>query len=108
MIIRSRIVLTLFTLTLFLLAGCGTSTQITKANTNFSTENILKVREGMLEEEIVALFGYPDNVRSMTCSLRNKCKAWEYEQDRPRVRAMFVFENVGNSWVIDDFSIRRD
>lgn len=108
MITRSKIVSTLFTLTLVALSGCETSTQIAKATTNFSTENVLKVREGMLEEEIVALFGYPDSVRSMTCSLRNKCKAWEYEQDRPRVRAMFVFENVGNSWVIDDFDIRRD
>tara|TARA_R110002073_G_scaffold336545_1_gene535019 strand:- start:1448 stop:1783 length:336 start_codon:yes stop_codon:yes gene_type:complete len=108
MIDRPKEILAFLAVVLLLLSGCETSAQFTKASSSFSTENVLKIKEGMTQEAVVALFGYPNNVRSMTCSLKNKCKAWEYEQDAPRVRARFVFENVGDSWIVEDFDIQRD
>ena len=57
--------------TLILLTSClSTSNQF---RTIFSTENIMKLKTHMSSDEIIEMFGEPEDVRSTTCG---KTKKW--------------------------------
>lgn len=77
----------------------------------FTTENILKVHQGMSSDEILSLFGEPKSVRSAICggstSRTWRCTTWEYG-DPPYDNAKFTFSGEHGSYRLNDFDIERD
>lgn len=78
----------------------------------FSSENIMKVHQGMSSKEILKMFGQPKNVSQSVCGGSTKsawsCTTWEYGQFGSD-RASFTFSgNSPNSLILNNFSIDRD
>ena len=69
----------LITLSLsLLLTGC-----VTTSTTTFTDEQVLSIKEGMTSDEVLALFGAPDDVEVSTCGGRMgipvwNCTVWRY------------------------------
>ena len=88
------------------LSGCSTLPM------SFTTENIMKVHQGMSSKEILELFGTPKSVSQTVCGAATgnpwNCTTWEYGKF-PYDRASFTFRG-GNadSLVLNDFKVDRD
>lgn len=67
----------------------------------FTTENIMKIKRGMSSDEILGLFGEPNNVR-----VTEYDTTWEYG-DYPIYRASFEFSGEHDSLKLDSFNIKR-
>ena len=77
---------------------------------SFTTENIMKVHQGMSSDEILTLFGEPKNIGSAVCGRppdQWTCTTWEYGEF-PYSRASFTFSGEHNSLKLNDFKIDRD
>jgi len=96
-----------------LLASCATiptSTSKSALPSSFTTENIMKVHQGMRSNEILQLFGEPKNISSAVCGrVPNQwtCTTWEYGNS-PYGRARFTFSGKHGSYVLNDFDVDRD
>lgn len=76
----------------------------------FSTENIMKVHQGMSSDEILALFGTPTSVRASVCGKppnQWNCTTWEYGVF-PYGRASFTFSGEHGSLTLNNFDVDRD
>lgn len=77
----------------------------------FSTENIMKVRQGLSSNRILELFGPPKNISQSMCGASVgkpwSCTTWEYG-GFPGPRASFTFADVGGNLVLNNFDINRD
>ena len=103
----------------FTMSSCVTTSATSSATTNktsalpasFTTENILKVHQGMSSDEILKLFGKPKSVNSSICGgLRGKswqCTTWKYGKF-PNDNASFTFSGTHGSYKLNDFDINRD
>lgn len=99
----------------FSLSGCvspGGGLSVTSAlPRTFTTENILKIRQGMSSDEILSMFGPPKNVSSSICGglvgEKWRCTTWEYG-DFPYDRASFTFNDDNGSLLLNSFDIHRD
>lgn len=75
----------------------------------FSTENIMKVHQGMSSDEILAQFGEPENISVAVCGRSPDqwtCTTWEYG-NFPYERASFTFSGEHDSLKLNNFNINR-
>jgi hypothetical protein len=75
-----------------------------------TTENMMKVHQGMNSNEILEMFGTPKNVSQSVCgSAVGKpwnCTTWEYA-DYPYDRASFRFAGNSGSLILNDFDFHK-
>ena len=78
--------------------------------TTFTTENIMKLHQGMNSKEILILFGEPKNIRVGVCGRSPNqwtCTTWEYGEF-PYERASFTFNGKHDSLRLNNFDIDGD
>lgn len=78
--------------------------------TTFTTENLMKVHQGMSSNEILTLFGKPKNIDVSVCSRPPNqwtCTTWEYGE-YPYERASFTFSGRHDSLKLNSFKVDRD
>lgn len=80
--------------------------------TTFTTENIMKVQQGMSSNDILKTFGPPKNVGQSMCGTSTPnpwpCTTWDYGEF-PYQTASFTFSgNAPDSLVLNHFKIDRD
>jgi hypothetical protein len=99
--------------TIVLLSLCISAASLTGCTTlssAFSTENVMKIHQGMSSNEIQAMFGSPKSVRSAVCGASTgkpwNCTTWEYG-DFSSDRATFTFSGEHGSYILNDFKIDR-
>lgn len=77
---------------------------------SFTTENIMKIHQGMSSNEILAMFGEPKNVDARVCAMPPNqwtCTTWEYG-DSLYGSARFTFAGDHDSLILNDFKVDRD
>lgn len=76
----------------------------------FTSENVMKVRQGIGAEDIVRMFGVPTSVRQAVCGSATgspwTCTTWEYGEF-PYDRASFTFATRDGSLVLNNFEVQR-
>lgn len=76
----------------------------------FTTENIMKIHQGMSSDEILKTFGPPKNLSQSICG-RGKgiwiCTTWEYG-NFPYQRASFTFNGNHGLLILNNFEIKKD
>lgn len=88
----------------------STSTSSAALPESFTTENIMKVHQGMTSKEILSLFGEPKNIRSSVCGMppnQWSCTTWKYGK-YGYGRASFTFSGEHGSLKLNNFDIDRD
>lgn len=76
----------------------------------FSTENIMKIHQGMSSDEILTLFGGPKNIRVAVCGEAPNqwnCTRWEYGESSYD-HASFTFSGGHDSLILNNFDIDRE
>ena len=77
---------------------------------SFTTENVMKVHQGIGSDEIERLFGNPKSVRQAVCGAATgvpwTCTTWEYGEF-PYDRASFTFASREGSLVLNNFEVTR-
>lgn len=77
----------------------------------FTTENVMKVQQGMSHRKILDLFGPPRNVGQTVCGTATAkpwiCTTWEYGNS-PYANARFTFTLGENSMLLNDFKVERE
>jgi hypothetical protein len=75
----------------------------------FTTENIMKVHQGMGSNEILEMFGAPKNVRQSVCGGAVgkpwNCTTWEYRGFLSDSRASFTFSGKSGSLILNNFDV---
>lgn len=92
-----------------LLVTCAVSAK-SALPSSFTTENIMKVHQGMSSNEILKLFGEPKNISSSVCGKppnQWNCTTWEYGKS-PYGTASFTFSGEHGSYLLNNFRIDRD
>lgn len=79
---------------------------------SFTTENIMKVHQGMGSKKILELFGEPKSVNASNCggllgTERWNCTTWEYGK-YANGHAKFTFSGKHNSLKLNSFKIDRE
>lgn len=100
---------TLFFLSLISLSLSSCSAVLTPPAA-FTNENIMKVRQGMSSDEILTLFGKPQDISVDVCGKppnQWNCTTWEYEGFFDE-RASFTFAGEYDSLILNNFSVDRD
>jgi hypothetical protein len=76
----------------------------------FTTENIMKVHQGMGSNEILEMFGAPKNVSQSVCGASVgtpwTCTTWEYGQV-PYDWASFTFAGDSDSLILNNFNVHK-
>lgn len=76
----------------------------------FTTDNVMRVHQGIGSDEIVKLFGVPKGVRQAVCGAATgnpwTCTTWEYGEF-PYDRASFTFASRDGSLVLNNFEVHR-
>ncbi len=80
--------------------------------TSFSTDNIMKVHQGMSSDEILKMFGKPKSVSQAVCGADTghtwTCTTWEYGAF-PYDRASFTFSGDDpKNLKLNNFKVDRD
>lgn len=89
-----------------LLVGCTTLPM------SFTTDNIMKVHQGMSSDEILEMFGKPKSIRQDVCGVSTgepwNCTTWRYGES-PYETATFTFSGkTPDSLVLNNFEVDRD
>jgi hypothetical protein len=88
----------------------GTGVHSSNGMTGFTTENIMKVHQGMGSNEILEMFGAPKNVSQSVCGGAVgrpwNCTTWEYRGFLSDSRARFTFSGKSGSLILNDFDVR--
>ena len=96
---------------LLMITACESIPAVTSAlPSSFSTENIMKVHQGMRSEEVLSLFGEPNSIETAVCgqaTSRWNCTTWEYG-NFPYDRASFTFSGEHDALILNNFSVDRD
>ena len=77
---------------------------------SFTTENIMKIHQGMRSGEILQLFGEPKSISSAVCGRAPnqwRCTTWKYGEF-PYDRASFTFSGEPGSYILNNFQVDRD
>lgn len=104
-----RIFTNLFFLGLISLSISSCSSVATSPSA-FTNENIMKVHQGMKSDEILSLFGKPQNISVNVCGMppnQWNCTTWEYEGFFEE-RASFTFAGEHDSLRLNNFSVDRE
>ena len=76
----------------------------------FTTENIMKVHQGMSSNKILEMFGAPKNVSQSVCGASAgkpwTCTTWEYGEI-PYAWASFTFSGDSGSLILNNFDVHR-
>jgi hypothetical protein len=75
----------------------------------FSTENVMKIHQGMSSDEILSMFGKPNNIRVAVCgeSPNNwNCTTWKYGE-LSGDNASFTFSGRYDSLKLNDFNVDK-
>lgn len=92
------------------LSSCATLPGTSALPETFTTENIMKVHQGMSSDKILTLFGKPKNFSVRICGRSSNqwtCTTWEYG-DSPYDSASFTFSGEHNSLKLNNFNVDRD
>ena len=94
------------------LSACETMTLSNSAlPASFTTENVMKVHQGMSSQEILELFGKPKNISQTVCGGDTgrtwTCTTWEYGKF-PYGTATFTFSGNNDSLVLNNFKVDRE
>ena len=77
---------------------------------SFTSENVLKIRQGMGSGEILREFGAPRSVRQAVCGASTgrpwTCTTWEYGEF-PYARASFTFSAEGGLLILNNFEVQK-
>ena len=76
----------------------------------FSTENIMKLHQGMSSDEVLTLFGEPGNISAAVCGMppdQWTCTTWGYGKF-PHDRASFTFSGEHGSLKLNNFNVDRE
>lgn len=97
---------------IFLLITMGFLSACSTLPTSFSTENVMKVHNGMKSDEILKMFGEPKSVSQSICGSDTgntwTCTTWKYGR-YPFDRASFTFSGDDpKNLKLNDFSVDRD
>jgi hypothetical protein len=88
--------------------GIGTSSYLPKT---FTTQNIMKLHQGITSTEVLKLFGNPKNISQATCGGKTgnqwNCITWEYGKF-PYDKASFTFNGSLKPMSLNDFDIDRN
>ena len=87
-----------------LISGCSSLPR------SFTTENIMKVKQGMGSGEILKMFGEPKNISQSVCGATGKtwtCTTWEYG-DTSCGNAKFTFNGQPGAYKLNNFDVDRD
>lgn len=78
---------------------------------SFTTENILKVHQGMRSEKILKIFGLPKSVSQTVCGAKTdstwNCTTWKYG-DFPYASASFTFSGEHGSLILNNFKVDKE
>ena len=91
---------------------CFLTLSVTACSTlpmTFTTENVMKVRQGMSSDEVLGLFGNPKNIQVAVCGMpphRWTCTTWEYGEF-PYDEASFTFSGDKDALILNNFEIDR-
>ena len=81
------------------------------AMSRFTSENILKVHQGMSSNKILEMFGTPKNVSQLVCGASAgkwwACTTWEYGE-LPYGWASFTFSGNSGSLILNNFDVHRE
>ena len=94
---------------LLCLASLSLSSCTTFPATTFTTENVMKVHQGMSSNEIFAMFGGPKNISVRVCGMPPNqwtCTTWDYDVF-PDGDAEFTFAGEHTSLILNDFNVDR-
>ena len=78
--------------------------------TMFTNEKLMKVHQGMSSDEILALFGQPQDIDVRVCGMPPSqwtCTTWGYEVF-PEGNASFTFAGKPDSLILNNFDVDRD
>jgi hypothetical protein len=78
--------------------------------TTFTTENIMKLHQGMSSDEVLTLFGEPESVGVAVCGRppdQWTCTTWDYGKF-PHDRASFTFNGEHDSLKLNNFKVDRE
>ena len=88
----------------------GTAVHAVNATSTFTTENIMKIHQGMASKKILEMFGAPKNVSQSVCGASVgkpwACTTWEYGEF-PYDWAVFTFSGGSGSLVLNTFEVHR-
>ena len=76
----------------------------------FSTENMMKIHQGMSSDEILTLFGEPQSISVSVCGIAPNqwtCTRWEYG-DSLYDHASFTFSGEHDSLKLNNFKVDRE
>jgi hypothetical protein len=77
----------------------------------FTTENIMKIHQGISSKQILKIFGFPKNVSQAVCGGTTghpwTCTTWEYGKF-PYERASFTFSGKYGSLILNDFKVKKN
>ncbi len=88
----------------FALSSCSTLPM------SFSTDNVMKIHQGMSSDEILNLFGKPQTFRVAICGMSPNqwtCTTWKYGE-YPVYKASFTFSGEHDSLRLNNFNVDRD
>lgn len=91
----------------FLISSCST---VPTSPSAFTNSNIMKVHQGMGSDEVLVLFGKPQDVRVDVCGTPPNqwtCTTWKYEGFFDE-RASFTFSGSHDALKLNNFSVDRD
>ena len=78
---------------------------------SFTTENIMKIHQGMTSQEILELFGEPRSISTAVCQPENgkpwNCTTWKYGEF-PYDYASFTFSGERGYYILNHFNIERE
>lgn len=81
-----------------------------KAMSRFTTENIMKIHQGISSEKILEMFGAPKNISQAVCGASVgkpwTCTTWEYGEI-PDEWATFTFAGNNGSLKLNNFDVHR-
>jgi len=87
-----------------------TAVQSADPMSRFTSENVLKVHQGMSSKKILEMFGAPKNVSQAVCGASVgkpwACTTWEYG-DVPYEWASFTFSGGSGSLILNSFDVHR-
>lgn len=92
-----------------LLSSCADLPSSSALPSKFSTENIMKLHQGMSSDEILTLFGEPKKVRVAVCGRppdQWTCTTWEYGNP-PYDSASFTFNGEHDSLKLNNFNVDK-
>ncbi|MBI1302051.1 MAG: hypothetical protein GC137_10440 [Alphaproteobacteria bacterium] len=100
-----RVFNVLLCLVSFFLSSCST------LPASFSSENVMKIQQGMSSDEILEMFGEPKSVSVQTCGTSTpnpwSCTTWEYGQYGYHY-ASFTFAGNPGALLLNNYKVDRD